>query len=266
MPVYRREDRRPLIEGLMCRSGKRSERPRADPPSSHFPRVPLSISIEEKMSAARIPVIGIVGGIGSGKTAVAEALSAHLRCCRIDADAAGHRALERSDVQQQLRTLFGEAIFDGQRRLVRAAVARRVFGDAPETRLARRQLEEIVHPHIQRDATKQLQQLQQSGACDVILLDAALLLEAGWHEMCHAVVFLDVPLSQRQARVAARGWSREEHQRREASQLPVDEKKRRADFVLDNSQDLPAAAATLARWISDTFLQPPQAQFAQTCC
>ena len=77
---------------------------------------------------------------------------------------------------------------------------------------------------------------------DAVIWDAALLLEAGWAEQCNALIFIDTPLSLRQSRVETnRGWTPDEHRRREAAQLSIDAKKERADFVIDNSGSLEAA-------------------------
>ncbi|SFI58435.1 dephospho-CoA kinase [Planctomicrobium piriforme] len=210
------------------------------------------------MSAARIPVIGIVGGIGSGKTALANALQHQLRCSRLDADSAGHRALRQPDIIAKLTAIFGQEILDPQGEVSRPAVARRVFGDAAEQRQARQQLETIVHPVIEDDMRNQLQQMQADGDQDVILLDAALLLEAGWSRFCDAVIFLDVPRETRVARVRERGWDEPELARREASQLSLEEKRARADLVLDQTGPIEQSAGHLANWIRERFqLQTP---------
>jgi dephospho-CoA kinase len=71
-----------------------------------------------------------------------------------------------------------------------------------------------------------------------VLLDAAVLLEAGWHQRCDAVVFVDASPAVRQRRVATRsGWSLEELQKREASQLDLEEKRRRSDLTISNELD-----------------------------
>jgi dephospho-CoA kinase len=205
------------------------------------------------MSAKRIPVIGIVGGIGSGKSALANALNQHLHTYRLDADAAGHRALELSAVKTEIRRDFGPDVFDAQGQVIRGELARRVFGSEPAQRAAKAQLEQITHPVIRQELQNELQQLRAAGACDVILLDAALLLEAGWSDECDAVLFVDVPREQRLQRVQARGWTEAELDRREASQLPLDEKRRRSDVCIDNSAELAAAAGAAAAWISRKF-------------
>ncbi|WP_437225705.1 dephospho-CoA kinase [Planctomicrobium sp. SH661] len=205
------------------------------------------------MSAARIPVIGIVGGIGSGKSALANALMHHFQCGRLDADSAGHRALARPDVIAALKTAFGPEIFDEHGNVVRSKLAQRVFGAESEQLAARKQLESIVHPHIRRDIVEQLEGHQSRMDCDIILLDAALLIEAGWSNDCDAVIYVDVPDAVRQARVASRGWSPAELARRESSQLSLKEKQARSDLIVKNTGDIEAAATTAANWIRQRF-------------
>jgi len=109
-----------------------------------------------------------------------------------------------------------------------------VFADPGE----RRALETIVHPYIERRFQEQLDQAALDRSCPFVILDAAILLEAGWQRFCTAVVFVDAPRAQRLARLAQfRGWSGDELAKRERAQLNLDEKKARADFVLDNSGD-----------------------------
>jgi dephospho-CoA kinase len=71
----------------------------------------------------------------------------------------------------------------------------------------------------------------------VAVLDAPLLLEAGWDELCGALVFVDAPRPLRRQRALTRGWTEEQFESREAAQLSVDEKRRRADFAIDNGGD-----------------------------
>jgi len=212
------------------------------------------------MSAERIPVIGIVGGIGSGKSALANALSQYYQCGRLDADRVGHQILEQSEVETALRSAFGDQIFDSQGKVLRSELARLVFGEGPEHKLARKKLETIVHPRIRRVIVDQLEQHQSQLDCDIILLDAALLIEAGWSNDCDAVIYVEAPLELRRQRVAERGWSAAELERRESTQLSLPEKQERADLIIDNSRDIETVGATVARWIADRFHLHPQAK------
>jgi dephospho-CoA kinase len=118
-------------------------------------------------------------------------------------------------------------------------------------------LENIVHPLIREDLRQQIDAARQS-AVDVVLLDAAVLLEAEWNPLCGAIVFLDTPIEQRRARVqASRGWSADELARREESQLPLAEKRSAADFVVDNSGTLDEAGEQLLGFLRERLIGAP---------
>jgi dephospho-CoA kinase len=155
----------------------------------------------------------------------------------IDADLLGHQALQSHSVKQDLRRRFGDSIFDDRGDVLRKELAHRVFGDEPEKLAGKHDLERIVHPVIQQQTRQQIAAANEAGF-DAVLLDAAVLMEAGWQDQCDAVVYVDAPEEVRQRRVAKRnGWSVEEFRRREASQLRLAEKQRRSDVVISNGSD-----------------------------
>ena len=209
---------------------------------------------ESKFPTAHpIPVIGIVGGVGSGKSAVAKKLAELVPCAVIDADRAGHQALELPEVREQLRARFGEEIFDGQGSVVRAKLAAKVFGEAPAAVATRTELEQIVHPAIARLVEEQIDRHQAARDVRWILLDAAVMLEAKWRTQTDAVVFVNVNEETRWQRVEQRGWSREEWKRREASQWPVERKRAAADIVIDNNGSLLETARALQNALRNRF-------------
>ena len=193
-----------------------------------------------------IPVAGLVGGVGSGKSTVARRAAALYRVAVIDGDDAGHRALRTAEVRSKIRERFGAEVFVSDGEIDRRALAKLVFGPAPEHSVARRHLERIAHPVIRRDFEEEIARHRTENA-PAVLLDAAVLLEADWQGLCDAVVFVDAPESLRRERVAAgRRWSDAEWRRREASQLPVEEKRRRSDATVYNAGIPDEAADALA--------------------
>ncbi|MBS0202767.1 MAG: dephospho-CoA kinase [Planctomycetes bacterium] len=195
-----------------------------------------TFSIPESV-ARRIPVIGIVGGIGSGKSEVTRWVARHANVTTIDADLVGHQVLRWDTVKAALRQRFGQEIFDSVGEIQRGALARRVFGDGPSFQAARHDLERIVHPAIEQQIVDVIAAAAREER-DAVLLDAAVLLEAGWQKRCDAVVFVDAPDDVRLSRVSARsGWSLEELQKRESSQLPLSTKKQRSNLVISNAAD-----------------------------
>ncbi len=192
-----------------------------------------------------VPIIGIVGGVGSGKSTLARWVAEHHPAIVIDADRIGHELLLEPRVRSALRATFGDGIFAEDGSVIRAALARRVFGDSPEQQAARKQLDGLMHPLIREEI------LHRASAVDpqttrVVLLDAALLLEAGLRNDCRAVVFVDTPAARRLQWVQQhRGWAPDELSRREASQWPLEKKRQSADEVIVNDGEIAAAGSAL---------------------
>ncbi|MGE0375711.1 MAG: dephospho-CoA kinase [Planctomycetaceae bacterium] len=201
------------------------------------------------MDQQQAPLIGIVGGVGSGKSAVAGWVAEHCHGRLIDADVAGHEVLFQSDVKAALQREFGGAIFvDGE--IDRRRLAGLVFGSEPEQAAARSKLERLVHPVMGKMIKDRIDAARQDKHVALVVLDAAILLESGWRDGCDAVAFVDVPREERLRRVAAtRGWSSDEFTRREASQWPLDRKREAADVVIDNSGSVEQAGRQLAGYL-----------------
>jgi dephospho-CoA kinase len=187
-----------------------------------------------------VPIIGIAGGVGSGKSAASRAL-AGLGCLIADSDAATRRALERDDVKAALAAWWGPSVLGADGGVDRSAVARIVFADADE----RHRLEALIHPLVHEDRRKVIERAEREGAAGVVV-DAPLLFEVGLDAECDAVVFVEVSRATRLARVkATRGWSASELDRRERAQLSVGEKRARSDFVVSNEGTENALAVAL---------------------
>lgn len=183
----------------------------------------------------QIPVIGVVGGIGAGKSFFTQTLAKWKNVAIVDADAVGHAVLLLPEVRQRLQARFGPQILTAEGHINRRALAQIVFGPAPEHRQAKLDLEAVVHPLIAAEIQRQITTLQHSHTAEAILLDAAILLETGWRQMCNAIVYVDAPLEIRRQRVlTTRGWSPAELEAREANQLPLAEKRAAADYFLEN--------------------------------
>jgi len=202
-----------------------------------------------------LPVVGLVGGIGSGKSVVAREASKKRRWFVADADRIGHQTLLLPKVITQLTEQFGNHILNADGQLNRSAIAKEVFG--PNQQHQKQQLESIVHPHIRRLAEDQLAEAAQSGQYELLILDAAILFEAGWRPLCDAVVFIDTSWEQRLQRVEqTRNWDADELKKREASQLSLHEKRDRADAIIPNDGKLSDAADALIEFTEERFPKP----------
>ena len=178
----------------------------------------------------RVPVLGLTGAPGSGKSFVARAF-ADLGAAVADADALARAALNTGEVQDQLRAWWGDGIVRPDGTTNRAAVGRRVFENPDELR----RLEAVIHPIVGRERARLHERYRKDPAVTAIVEDCPLLLETGLDAGCDVVIFVEASEATRQARVAEhRGWSAAELARRESQQWPVDVKRGRADHVVVN--------------------------------
>jgi dephospho-CoA kinase len=190
------------------------------------------------------PVIGLVGGIGSGKSTVAGILR-ELGCVVASADDDARLALRDPAIKHQIVKWWGDAVVDPQTsEISREKLAEIVFANPDELR----RLETLTHPWIE---VRRRELFARAASSDpALVIDAPLLLEAGLQRECDAIVFIDAPHHVRQQRVAAtRGWSEQHLHAREAAQMPLDAKRAAADHVIVNNGDLralrPAVQAVL---------------------
>jgi dephospho-CoA kinase len=192
------------------------------------------------------PVIGILGGISSGKSTVA-AEFAKLGCAVVDADAIAAELLQRGDVKERLVQSFGKAICTEEGLIDRARLADIIFkGRQYVTRI-----NEIIHPLV-FDRTKELiAEYTDRGEVNAIVLDVPLLAEAGWTDLCDVLVFVDADAETRIRRVRERGrWNAGQLKKREKFQISLDRKAQMAHYIVRNNSDLSALAGQVARIFS----------------
>lgn len=181
------------------------------------------------------PVIGLIGGIGSGKSLVSQMLQ-ELGCRGIDADVVGHSLLRRPEIVKALTARFGGDIVGADGAIDRGVLAERAFVDARS--LA--SLDEVMHPPLRAELSRQIDLFRADDRTSVpIVVDAALLLETDWHELCDIVVFVDAGEDCRRRRVAeSRGWTAADLARRENLQKPLDIKRQIADYIVGNNSSV----------------------------
>jgi dephospho-CoA kinase len=177
------------------------------------------------------PVIGLVGGIGAGKSRVSGALAR--RGGRVVAgDPAGHAALRQPQVRQQIVGRWGPGVLGPDGEIDRGKLGAVVFADEAE----RRALEAVVQPWIGEQLRAEIAAARTDPDVAFVVLDAAVMLEAGWWDNVDLLVYVHVPRAVRLARVAEqRGWSPAAVAARERAQMSLTEKATRADFAVDNS-------------------------------
>ncbi|MFC1956573.1 dephospho-CoA kinase [Chloroflexota bacterium] len=179
-------------------------------------------------------VIGLTGGIGSGKSTVARFL-AKQGAVIIDADKVGHEALQPgSEAHQQAVAAFGEKIIAADGNIDRAGLGKIVF-DNPE---ALAKLNRIMHPPMYNIVEAQLEEYRRQGV-GVAVIDAPLLLEAGWDSLVDEIWVTAAPESTVLKRIKERtDLSEQEIMVRISSQLPAKERIRHASKVIDTDCSL----------------------------
>ncbi len=182
------------------------------------------------------PVIGIVGGIASGKSAVAAEFG-RLGCAVVDADAIARQALETPAIREAVVERFGPGVLAEAGRIDRRALAEIVFGDAAKLEA----LNAIVHPFVLRRAEELIARHRRDPAVKAVVLDMPLLVEVGWADRCDRIVFVRCDRARRVER-AGRGRSMDERsiEIRENLQISLDTKAALADNTIDNNSDFSA--------------------------
>jgi dephospho-CoA kinase len=179
------------------------------------------------------PIIGLTGGIGSGKSFIAK-LFAELGCAVIDADAQVRTAYEDLGVRQTVRGWWGPEVLKADGSVDRAAIARRVFADSAD----RARLEGLLHPMVDAARRREMGIFASDPRTIAFVWDTPLLFEAGLNTQCDAIVFVDARFETRLERVIrTRRWDQAELVRRENLQWPLDRKREISDYVIRNTAD-----------------------------
>jgi len=174
-------------------------------------------------------VIGITGNFGTGKTTVSNML-AELGAGLINADELGHEVIEPDKpAYQEVLAAFGKSVLNPNGEIDRSKLGNLVFDDS--TALAR--LNQITHPRIYEIVKKKIDAYRQSGT-EIVVLEAALLLEAGWRPLLDQVWVTTAPEATIVRRLkSSRGLSEEQILDRLRAQMPQEKKAKQADVVID---------------------------------
>lgn len=179
-------------------------------------------------------MIGLTGGIASGKSTVTARLR-ELGAFVADADIVSREIMEDKEVLSALRRAFGDGIFNGDGSLNRAACAREVFASPEKTAL----LNSITHPAIAERLTELTNAAEASGEHPLSFVDAALLIESGFNELCSGVWLITADTGLRIERIMERdGLTYEEAELRIKRQASDEEKARFADVIIENNGGL----------------------------
>ncbi len=178
--------------------------------------------------------VGLTGGIACGKSTVAAVMRA-LGCRVLEADALAHRLIEPGQpAYDAVLDEFGSQVRAADGRIDRAKLAAIVFADPDKLE----HLNRIVHPRVVEALDRELAELTRSEPGAVVVVEAALLIEASYHERLDRLVVAWCEPEQQVERLLARGMTREEALRRIGAQMRLDQKRRMADDEIDCSGSL----------------------------
>ena len=179
-------------------------------------------------------VIGLTGGIASGKSTVARMLS-ELGAVVIDADKVGHEAFRpHTEAWRKVVAAFGKAILDQNQEIDRSKLAQLVFNDPK----ALKRLNRIMHPLMHRIVEKKIEALRHQGI-EVVVLEATLLVEARWTDLVDQVWVTITPEAAVISRlVSQKGFTEEQARARIKSQTPIAQRAKNADVVIENNLDI----------------------------
>ena len=191
-------------------------------------------------------VIGLTGGIATGKSEASRILQ-ELGADIINADLIGHEAYRQGSVGwESVVQAFGKGILDESNEIDRSKLGAIVFSDESELQ----KLNEIMHPIMEKLVEQNILDCQESGS-EVVVVEAALMFEAGWNKLVDTVWTTDAPEETVISRLELRnGLSRSESQKRIASQMDREDRLSRSDVILPNTGDLNAFKnVILSAWL-----------------
>lgn len=176
-------------------------------------------------------ILGITGGMGSGQSTVCKFFE-EWGCKVINADIEAKKVIQRNRaLQSDLKKAFGADIFYKDHRLNTKRLAELAFRDELQTR----KLNQLVHPRMVESIIEEMERARFSGKYPMIVIDAALIYEISIEHNFDYIVVVDAPVRIRQQRVFERDkLSRKEFYDRVSKQLPLEDKAKWADFVIDN--------------------------------
>lgn len=179
------------------------------------------------------PVIGVVGGIASGKSEVARLL-AGLSGNLFKADDFVHRFLAAPNTRDKIVAAFGDIVCDKTGSISRQKLGEIVFNNSEKLKV----LEELIHPEVRLEALKQIEKTAESANLSFTVLDIPLLLEKDWRNLCDVLVFVDCEEKVRKERALQRGMTEEMWNIREKAQMPLTQKAFLCQYKVINSNSL----------------------------
>ena len=186
------------------------------------------------MAGEKIKIIGILGGIGSGKSTVATQFG-QLGCAVIDADAISHEILAQPDIKKHIKSHFGRDVFDEKGDIDKQKLADRVFENEEELKI----LTSVIHPPVMARVEALIDEYKCENTAKAIILDIPLLAEVSWENRCDFLIFVDTSVENRAFRAQKRGpIDKKQLKNRENLQISLDKKADMSHYILNNNSDV----------------------------
>jgi len=193
--------------------------------------------------ARHLLTAGLTGSIATGKSTVA-AIFRRLGDVVLDADAIAHEVLARPGIRAAIERHFGPTVMGGDGAVDRSRLGKIIFADDAE----RRWLNRLTHPPIRREIRRRLGRLAESGAAELVIVEVPLLLESRQPRRYGPVILAWCPAHIQRERLMSRDdLSREAAERRIRSQLPIEDKRVMADYIIDTSATLAETEVQVAQ-------------------
>ncbi|MHC4552397.1 MAG: dephospho-CoA kinase [Planctomycetota bacterium] len=192
------------------------------------------------------PTIGILGGVGSGKSVVSRAFG-ELGCVIIDADVIAHEVLALPEIAELVIGHFGPTVQDSGGGIDRSALGRMVFEDPDGLAY----LNSLIHPKVLKKCQQLLADYGNDPAAAAMVLDMPLLVEVGWEKQCDFLVFVDCHEAKRLERAGKNGKiDPAQLKKREKCQISLDKKRQIAHYIVYNNSELSDVREQIARIFS----------------
>lgn len=182
-------------------------------------------------------ILGITGGAGSGKTTVVEYIKQMTSVRFLHCDVIAHELMQPGGLSYTaLIQEFGQIILDETVKEDIPPISREKLAKlAMATKESRKRLNEITHPLVRQEVEQQIEQLQKEQFCGIVIIEAALLIEAGYKEICDELWYVYAPIADRKRRMREnRGYTEQKIENILSGQLSEEQFRANADVVIEN--------------------------------
>jgi len=177
--------------------------------------------------------VGLTGSIGTGKSTVSEIFK-QLGAYVIDADKVVHNLLKKDEIKRKLAYLLGKEIFNENGEIDRKKVASIIFKN-PEKK---KEIEKIIHPEVRKEIKNFINEIEKKDKNAVIIAEIPLLIEGGLYKDYDKIIVVYAPENLQIERLVKKGFTKDDALSRIKSQMPIKEKLKYADIIIENTGSL----------------------------